>query len=59
YTGNLFVILLSDDIEVLLGSVKLKNRWELFFKSYTKVKDYKSVKYFDKRYSVGFAVKYK
>ncbi|APA82185.1 cell division protein FtsQ/DivIB [Francisella tularensis] len=59
YTGNQFGILLSDDIEVMLGSVKLKKRLELFFKSYTKVKDYKSVKYFDMRYSDGFAVKYK
>ncbi|MFV9972169.1 MAG: cell division protein FtsQ/DivIB [Francisella endosymbiont of Hyalomma asiaticum] len=59
YTGNQFSILLSDDIEVVLGSVKLKKRLELFFKSYTKVKNYKSVKYFDMRYSDGFAVKYK
>ncbi|MDE4938421.1 cell division protein FtsQ/DivIB, partial [Francisella tularensis] len=51
YTCNQFGILLSDDIEVILGSVKLKKRLELFFKSYTKVKFYKSDKYLDMRYS--------
>ncbi|KFJ42514.1 cell division protein FtsQ/DivIB [Francisella philomiragia] len=58
YRGNQFSVLLSDDIEVVLGSVKLKKRLELFFKSYKDVKNYKSAKYFDMRYSDGFAVKY-
>ncbi|AFJ42699.1 cell division protein FtsQ/DivIB [Francisella orientalis] len=57
YRGNQFSILLSDDIEVVLGSVKLKKRLELFFKSYEEVKNYKLAKYFDMRYSDGFAVK--
>ncbi|MBK2028400.1 cell division protein FtsQ/DivIB [Francisella noatunensis] len=58
YRGNQFSVLLSDDIEVVLGSVKLKKRLELFFKLYKDVKNYKSAKYFDMRYSDGFAVKY-
>ncbi|AEI35083.1 cell division protein FtsQ/DivIB [Francisella salina] len=58
YRGNQFSVLLTDDIEVFLGSIKLKKRLNLFFKSYKDVKNYKSVKYFDMRYSDGFAVKY-
>ncbi|QEO58021.1 MULTISPECIES: cell division protein FtsQ/DivIB [Francisella] len=58
YRGNQFSVLLTDDIEVVLGSIKLKKRLNLFFKSYKDVKNYKSVKYFDMRYSDGFAVKY-
>ncbi|MEY8766916.1 MULTISPECIES: cell division protein FtsQ/DivIB [Francisella] len=58
YRGNQFSVLLTDDIEVVLGSIKLKKRLNLFFKSYKDVKSYKSVKYFDMRYSDGFAVKY-
>ncbi|MED7788960.1 cell division protein FtsQ/DivIB [Francisella sp. 19X1-34] len=59
YSGNQFTLLLDNDIKVALGSKKLRSRLELFFKSYQKVKDYKSVQYFDMRYSDGFAVKYK
>lgn len=58
YRGNQFSVLLTDDIEVVLGSIKLKKRLNLFFKSYKDVKNYKSVQYFDMRYSDGFAVKY-
>lgn len=58
YRGNQFSVLLTDNIEVVLGSIKLKKRLNLFFKSYKDVKNYKSVKYFDMRYSDGFAVKY-
>ncbi|QIW09287.1 cell division protein FtsQ/DivIB [Francisella sp. LA112445] len=59
YSGNQFSLLLANDMKVVLGSKKLRSRLELFFKSYQKVKDYKSAKYFDMRYSDGFAVKYK
>lgn len=38
YTGNQFGILLSDDIEVMLGSVKLKKRLELFLNLIQKLK---------------------
>lgn len=57
YRGNQFSVLLSDDIEVVLGSVKLK-KIRTIFKLYKDVKNYKSAKYFDMRYSDGFAVKY-
>ncbi|WP_150467158.1 cell division protein FtsQ/DivIB [Francisella sp. SYW-9] len=59
YSGNQFSLLLANDMKVILGSKKLHSRLELFFKSYQKVKDYKSAQYFDMRYSDGFAVKYK
>lgn len=59
YKGNQFNLLLDNDMKVMLGSSELQSRLELFFDSYKKVKNYKSVKYFDMRYSDGFAVKYK
>lgn len=59
YTGNQFSILLASGESVVLGSMNLQQRLDMFFKSYKKVKDYKDVKYFDMRYSDGFAVKYK
>lgn len=59
YKGNQFNLLLSNDIQVILGSTKLRSRLKLFLESYEKVKDYKSVVYFDMRYSDGFTVKYK
>ncbi|MFT4693867.1 MAG: cell division protein FtsQ [Francisella sp.] len=59
YKGNQFKLLLSNDTQVILGSSKLQLRLEQFLKSYKKVKDYKSVEYFDMRYSDGFTVKYK
>ena len=59
YKGNQFKLLLSNDTQVILGSSKLQSRLELFLESYKKVKDYKSVEYFDMRYSDGFTVKYK
>jgi cell division protein FtsQ len=59
YKGNQFKLLLSNDTQVILGSSKLQSRLEQFLKSYKKVKDYKSVEYFDMRYSDGFTVKYK
>ena len=58
YQGNQFSILLSNEMLVILGSTKLRSRLDLFFDSYKKVKDYKKVKYFDMRYSDGFAIKY-
>ncbi len=59
YKGNQFKLLLSNDMQVMLGSIKLKSRLKLFLKSYKKVKDYKSVESFDMRYSDGFTIKYK
>ncbi|MGQ4001879.1 cell division protein FtsQ/DivIB [Francisellaceae bacterium CB300] len=59
YKGNQFSLLLSNDMQVMLGSSKLQSRLQLFLESYQKVKDYKSVEYFDMRYSDGFTVKYK
>ena len=59
YKGNQFSLLLSNDMQVILGSSKLQSRLKLFLNSYKKVKDYKSVDYFDMRYSDGFTVKYK
>ncbi|MGQ4003531.1 cell division protein FtsQ/DivIB [Francisellaceae bacterium CB52] len=59
YKGNQFNLLLSNDMQVMLGSSKLQSRLQLFLESYQKVKDYKSVEYFDMRYSDGFTVKYK
>ena len=59
YKGNQFKLLLSNDTQVILGSSKLQSRLELFLESYKKVKYYKSVEYFDMRYSDGFTVKYK
>ena len=59
YKGNQFKLLLSNDTQVMLGSNKLQSRLQLFLESYKKVKDYKSVEYFDMRYSDGFSVKYK
>ena len=59
YKGNQFKFLLSNDMQVILGSSKLQSRLELFLESYKKVKDYESVEYFDMRYSDGFTVKYK
>jgi cell division protein FtsQ len=59
YKGNQFKLLLSNDTQVILGSSKLQSRLELFLESYKKVKNYKSVEYFDMRYSDGFTVKYK
>ncbi|AIT09737.1 cell division protein FtsQ [Candidatus Francisella endociliophora] len=58
YKGNQFSLLFDNDMEVVLGSTKLKGRLELFFNSYKKVNDYKKIKYFDMRYDDGFAVKY-
>jgi cell division protein FtsQ len=59
YKGNQFKLLLSNDMQVILGSSKLRSRLELFLESYKKVKDYESVEYFDMRYSDGFTIKYK
>jgi cell division protein FtsQ len=59
YEGNQVSILLSDDMKVYLGSSDLETKLRIFFSSYTKVKKYESVKYYDMRYSDGFAVKYK
>lgn len=59
YEGNQFGLLFDNNMKVILGSANLKKRLELFFNSYKKVKNYKSVEYFDMRYSDGFAVKNK
>ena len=58
YEGNQVSVILSGNFKVILGSDDLEKRLEFFFASYHKVKDYKSVKYFDMRYSDGFAVNY-
>lgn len=58
YKGNQFSILLDNDVEIVLGSAKLRSRLQLFFDSYKKVENYEKVKYFDMRYDDGFAVKY-
>ena len=59
YKGNQFSLCLKNKIWVILGSSNLVKRMDLFFKDYQEVKRYKSVKYFDMRYSDGFVVKYK
>lgn len=59
YKGNQFSVLLDNDVQIILGSAKLRFRLRLFFDSYKKVENYEKVKYFDMRYDDGFAVKYK
>lgn len=58
YKGNQFSLLLSNGMQVILGSSNLQSRLKLFLKSYKKVNNYKKVEYFDMRYSDGFTVKY-
>tara|TARA_B110000977_G_C11006861_1_gene466104 strand:- start:589 stop:1272 length:684 start_codon:yes stop_codon:yes gene_type:complete len=59
YGGNQFSITLSGDIKLYLGSKDLEKKLQMFFLLHTSVKNYESVKYYDMRYSYGFAVKYK
>lgn len=59
YKGNQFEVILSNDIDVMLGSKQLQSKFKEFFSNYKKVKNYKSAKFFDMRYADGFTVRYK
>ena len=58
YDANQFIVELSYKYKVNLGSNNLKQKLNLFFNTYQKVKDFNDVKIFDMRYNYGFAVNY-
>lgn len=58
YKGNQFELILSNGLNVMLGSSKLESRLKVFFANYKKVKNEGSAKYFDMRYTDGFTVRY-